>query len=79
LAYDWTVRMAGDDQGGAIHTIRFYMPALGVIAALGAWLLAGGGSGQIGQPGGPGGDGLMHDGFPPGTGPGEDGGQEDGS
>ncbi len=39
LAYDWTVRMAGDDHGGSIHTIRFYMPALGVIAALGAWLL----------------------------------------
>ena len=39
FAYDWTVRMAGDDQGGSIHTIRFYMPALGVIAALGAWLL----------------------------------------
>jgi hypothetical protein len=38
-AYDWTVRMAGDDQGGSIHTIRFYMPALGVIAALGAWFL----------------------------------------
>ena len=38
-AYDWTVRMAGDDLGGSVHTIRFYMPALGIIAALGAWFL----------------------------------------
>ena len=38
-AYDWTARapfMPGDD----IHLIRFYLPALGLISLLAAWLLA---------------------------------------
>jgi hypothetical protein len=38
-AYDWTVRM-GSVPGSDIHLIRFYLPALGLIALLGAWLLA---------------------------------------
>ena len=36
--YDWTARMAGG-AGGGIHVIRFYLPALGLIALLAAWLL----------------------------------------
>lgn len=32
--YDWTVQFGG--QGGAIHVIRFYVPALGALALLGA-------------------------------------------
>ena len=37
LCYTWTVHQA---QGGAsIHVIRFYLPALGAIALLGAWFL----------------------------------------
>ena len=38
-AYDWTARapfMPGDD----VHLIRFYLPALGLISLLAAWLLA---------------------------------------
>ena len=38
LAYDWTARMAGG-AGGGVHVIRFYLPALGLITLLGAWLL----------------------------------------
>jgi hypothetical protein len=38
-AYDWTARMAGG-AGGGIHVIRFYLPALGLITLLAAWLLA---------------------------------------
>ena len=37
-AYDWTARMAGG-AGGGIHVIRFYLPALGLITLLAAWLL----------------------------------------
>jgi hypothetical protein len=38
-AYDWTVR-TGSMPGGGIHVIRFYLPALGLITLLAAWLLA---------------------------------------
>jgi hypothetical protein len=38
LAYEWTVRMAGG-AGGGVHVIRFYLPALGLITLLAAWLL----------------------------------------
>jgi hypothetical protein len=37
-AYDWTARMGGG-AGGGIHVIRFYLPALGLITLLAAWLL----------------------------------------
>jgi hypothetical protein len=53
LTYTWTVNQvggatlgggapAGAGPGGAVtvHVIRFYLPALGLIALLGAWLLA---------------------------------------
>jgi hypothetical protein len=36
LAYTWTVGQAGAD---AVHVVRFYLPALGPIALLGAWAL----------------------------------------
>src|SRR5450631_151444 len=39
FAYDWTARMASGP-GSDIHLIRFYLPALGLISLLGAWLLA---------------------------------------
>jgi len=45
-AYTWTARMGagggpgGGGGGGAIHIIRFYLPAIGLIALLGAWFLA---------------------------------------
>ena len=38
-AYGWTARM-GSGAGSDIHVIRFYLPALGLISLLGAWLLA---------------------------------------
>ena len=38
LAYDWTVRQSVD-LGASVHVVRFYLPALGLIALLGAWLL----------------------------------------
>src|ERR1035437_7428746 len=38
-AYDWTAR-TGSGAGSDIHVIRFYLPALGLISLLGAWLLA---------------------------------------
>lgn len=37
-AYDWTVRM-GAQSGGSVHVVRFYLPALGAIALLAAWLV----------------------------------------
>jgi hypothetical protein len=37
LAYTWTVGQASG--GAAVHVIRFYLPALGPIALLGAWAL----------------------------------------
>jgi hypothetical protein len=39
FAYDWTARMASGP-GSDIHLIRFYLPPLGLISLLGAWLLA---------------------------------------
>lgn len=36
-AYNWTVNQVGADP---VHVIRFYVPALGLIALLGAWTLA---------------------------------------
>ncbi len=40
LAYTWTAQMAGGGGGGgSIHLIRFYLPAIGCLALLGAWLL----------------------------------------
>ncbi|MFZ1062239.1 MAG: hypothetical protein WAN30_02080 [Acidimicrobiales bacterium] len=46
LTYTWTVnqvggpgRGAGPGGGVTVHVIRFYLPALGIIALLGAWLL----------------------------------------
>jgi len=39
FAYDWTARTAGG-AGGGVHVIRFYLPALGLISLLAAWLLA---------------------------------------
>jgi hypothetical protein len=45
-AYNWTVQAGvagggprGGGGGGAIHVIRFYLPVIGLIALLGAWLL----------------------------------------
>ncbi len=38
LAYDWTVD-AASGPGGSVHVIRFYLPAIGLIALLGAWFL----------------------------------------
>ena len=45
-AYNWTVQAGvagggpgGGGGGGDIHVIRFYVPAIGLIALLGAWLL----------------------------------------
>jgi len=40
--YTWTADMAGGGPGGGgmtVHVIRFYLPALGLIALLAAWLL----------------------------------------
>jgi len=37
-AYEWTVRM-GSVAGSDIHLIRFYLPAIGLISLLAAWLL----------------------------------------
>lgn len=45
-AYTWTAQQGpnpgggpGGHGGGGIHVIRFYLPAIGLIALLGAWLL----------------------------------------
>lgn len=37
LAYTWTVGQGGGDP---VHVIRFYLPAMGLMALLGAWTLA---------------------------------------
>jgi hypothetical protein len=39
-AYDWTVGQAAGGEGLSVHTIRFYVPALGTLALLGAWTLS---------------------------------------
>ena len=39
LSYNWTAQMSAQSHS-ALHVIRFYLPALGLIALLGAWLLA---------------------------------------
>jgi len=40
LAYDWTAQMSGGGGGGiTVHVVRFYVPALGAMALLGAWFL----------------------------------------
>jgi len=36
LAYTWTVQQVGGDP---VHAVRFYLPALGLVALLGAWLM----------------------------------------
>ncbi len=38
LCYNWTAQMSAQS-GSSIHVIRFYLPALGPIALLGAWVL----------------------------------------
>ncbi len=38
LCYDWTVRQSAD-LGSSVHVVRFYLPALGLVALLGAWFL----------------------------------------
>jgi len=38
LCYDWTVRQSAD-LGSSVHVVRFYLPALGLVALLSAWLL----------------------------------------
>ncbi|MGC2168817.1 MAG: hypothetical protein WA580_06935 [Acidimicrobiales bacterium] len=40
--YTWTAQMAGHGPGGSVtvHLIRFYLPTLGLIALLAAWLLS---------------------------------------
>lgn len=43
FTYTWTAQMAGHGPGGAsdtVHLIRFYLPTLGLIALLAAWLLS---------------------------------------
>ena len=43
FTYTWTAQMAGHGPGGVsdtVHLIRFYLPALGLIALLAAWLLS---------------------------------------
>jgi hypothetical protein len=43
FTYTWTAQMAGHGPGGGsdtVHLIRFYLPTLGLIALLGAWLLS---------------------------------------
>lgn len=39
-AYQWTTNMNGGPSGSVYPTVRFYLPALGAIALLVAWLLA---------------------------------------
>ena len=38
-AYDWTVSQVSRGHVVSIHVIRFYLPAIGAIALLGAWLM----------------------------------------
>jgi hypothetical protein len=43
FTYTWTAQMAGHGPGGGsdtVHLIRFYLPALGLIVLLAAWLLS---------------------------------------
>jgi hypothetical protein len=43
FTYTWTAQMAGNGPGGGsdtVHLIRFYLPALGLIVLLAAWLLS---------------------------------------
>ena len=40
LCYTWTVNMSSGGSGATVHVIRFYLPALGPIAMLAAWLVA---------------------------------------
>lgn len=41
LTYTWTAQMGGGGGGGDIvHLIRFYLPVIGPIALLGAWVLS---------------------------------------
>jgi hypothetical protein len=37
-AYDWTVNMASGADA-TVHVVRFYVPAIGLISLLGAWLM----------------------------------------
>jgi len=40
FCYDWTARMGMEASSwGEVHVIRFYVPAIGALALLGAWLL----------------------------------------
>ncbi|MEI8083044.1 MAG: hypothetical protein WCI74_14500, partial [Actinomycetes bacterium] len=39
LAYDWTAQRASNSGEGSVHLVRFYLPVIGLIALLGAWLL----------------------------------------
>ncbi len=43
FTYTWTAQMAGNGPGGGsdtVHLIRFYLPTLGLIALLSAWLFS---------------------------------------
>jgi hypothetical protein len=43
FTYTWTAQMAGHGPGGVsdtVHLIRFYLPTLGLLALLAAWLLS---------------------------------------
>jgi hypothetical protein len=43
FSYTWTAQMAGHGPGGVsdtVHLIRFYLPTLGLVALLAAWLLS---------------------------------------
>ena len=39
-SYTWTAQMSGQGASQTVHVIRFYVPVIGLIALLGAWLLA---------------------------------------
>ncbi len=39
-AYTWTEQMGNGGAGQTVHVVRFYLPVIGLIALLGAWLLA---------------------------------------
>jgi len=39
-AYTWTEQMGGQGASQTVHVIRFYVPVIGLIALLGAWLLS---------------------------------------
>ena len=38
--YTWTAQMSGQGASQTVHVIRFYVPVIGLIVLLGAWLLA---------------------------------------